>query len=170
MRSKHSDAAVLLRRLSPTILLARCTRCQFCGGGHFSASPLPLARRGLLLFSPRGGGGPSNVYFSSPLAPIGWMLPTLQTCQSSISRGRQAHSPRFFLVVFFLLAGGTERDCGLAQLRSGGFGGEYFETREWMSAEERRMWSVNSPCRRDKQRQPSPEGERADTRAFLNFL
>lgn len=118
-----------------------------------------------------GGRGkkPSNVYFSSPLAPIGWTLPTLQTCQSSIFRGRQAHSPGFFLVVFFL-AGGTERDCGLAQLRSGGVGGEYFETREWMSAEERRMWSVNSPCRRDKQRQPSPERERADTLAFLNFL
>lgn len=57
MRSKHSDAAVLLRRLSPRILLAHCTQCQFSGGGHFSASPLPLARLCLLLFSPRGGGG-----------------------------------------------------------------------------------------------------------------
>lgn len=103
MRSKRSDAAVLLRRLSPTILLARCTRCQFCGGGHFSASPLPLARRGLLLFSPRGGGGePQQRIFLLP-ARSHWVDVANAADLSVIhlSGGDRRTPPGFFGVFFF---------------------------------------------------------------------
>lgn len=102
MRSKHSDAPVLLRRLSARILLAHCTPCQF-----FSASPLPLARRCLLLFSPRGWGGEKYLatYISPPRS-----LPLDGCCQrcrpvSHPSLGADRRSLPGFLGFFFFWRG-----------------------------------------------------------------